>query len=429
MQSSKHLQSDSLYDYSRQGRKSALFMVVMCLFLSRGFAQVTDTINVPSGTFDYTTNYPALGNPVNMVKLGAGTANMVYTPGGFINPVRQGVTTVFGGTLNLNRAAGPGNTSRSLPNQRIEMKPGTNLIVTLANQIGDATTLELDNATFTLNQGEYLSFLTMKNNSTINGPGRFVLNGNINAKLIALGGGTETISASFAMASAFTDLTTTSSARAGNGTTEIEVQENTILNIATELADFHEGNSIGSMRKTGSGKLVLASAAFSNYRGTTSIQAGEYQVNGTLRSFFWNGSMMQEGLSGNLTVNAAGKLSGTGTIKAVNTLISGTHAPGTSPGIQTFASDLTYNNGAVVELEFISNSATGRGTNFDGINLTSGADLNFAGATTFDLQFNGAGSMVDWSSSFWDSNKLGTNGWLLYSGVDTLSGLWNVTIS
>ena len=95
------------------------------------------------------------------------------------------------------------------------------------------------------------------------------------------------------------------------------------------------------------------------------------------------------------------------------TVVTGVHSPGTSPGIQTHGSDLTYSGGSsVVRMEVATNSVGTRGTDFDGINV--GADLEFNGATSLELIFNETGSTVDWTDSSWGTSKEGTAGWLLY---------------
>ncbi|MFM8682430.1 MAG: beta strand repeat-containing protein, partial [Chthoniobacterales bacterium] len=85
----------------------------------------------------------------------------------------------------------------------------------------------------------------------------------------------------------------------------------------------------GNLTKSGSGMLVLS--GINTNSGTTTVSAGELRAVGVLSSL--------------LNVNAGATLSGTGTIGGATT-ISGIHSPGTSPGIQTFSSGLTYNAGS-----------------------------------------------------------------------------------
>ena len=150
-----------------------------------------------------------------------------------------------------------------------------------------------------------------------------------------------------------------------------------------------------ALMKSGTGTQVLGGD--NTYTGITTVSAGELRVNGN-----------QSLATGNVTVAADATLSGSGTIGGATT-INGRHNPGSSPGVQSFNSGLTYNAGAVVNWELTGNTATGRGTVFDGINLLGASNVNFAGATALNLVFNQASS-VDWANSFWGENQ----SWLVY---------------
>ena len=122
-------------------------------------------------------------------------------------------------------------------------------------------------------------------------------------------------------------------------------------------------------------------------------------------------------------IQSMGTLGGGGTISAAVT-IAGLHSPGNSPGVQTFGSNLTYEAGSTVAWELVANTTGGTG-NFDQIVLPTG-NLTFSGSTALDLSFNGAGSAVDWSNSFWNVDRT----WLLHdlsSGVTT--GIGNFSIA
>ncbi|MFK7770358.1 MAG: PEP-CTERM sorting domain-containing protein, partial [Mariniblastus sp.] len=94
------------------------------------------------------------------------------------------------------------------------------------------------------------------------------------------------------------------------------------------------------------------------------------------------------------------------------TTISGTHAVGNSPGIQTFVSDLTYTSTAVIDWELVADTEAGRRMNFDGIDV--GGALTFDGATTFDFIFSG----VDFTDAFWQADRE----WLVFSGATSVNG-------
>ncbi|MFM8790278.1 MAG: autotransporter-associated beta strand repeat-containing protein, partial [Chthoniobacterales bacterium] len=169
----------------------------------------------------------------------------------------------------------------------------------------------------------------------------------------------------------------------------------------------------GNLTKSGSGTLVLSGN--NTYTGSTTVSQGELRMMGVLSS------------SSLLNVSAGATLSGTGTIGGATT-ISGIHSPGTSPGIQTFSSGLTYNAGSTNIWELTSNTSdlAQRGTSYDGVNLGSGASLTFAGTTKMSLVFNSAGSSVNWTSAFWNTN----NSWLVYdlSGAGAITGATNFSV-
>lgn len=154
----------------------------------------------------------------------------------------------------------------------------------------------------------------------------------------------------------------------------------------------------GGLTKAGSGTLVLGGN--NTYTGSTVVSAGDLRVNGN-----------QSSATGAVTVAAGATLSGSGTIGGA-AAISGFHSPGNSPGVQTFASNLTYNSGStnIWELTANTSDSAARGISYDGINLGATASLNFAGTTKMSLVFNSAGSSVGWANSFWGQNQR----WLVY---------------
>jgi fibronectin-binding autotransporter adhesin len=163
-------------------------------------------------------------------------------------------------------------------------------------------------------------------------------------------------------------------------------------------------NTAGTLAlvKIGSGTQIFSGT--NTYGGSTSVSAGTLLINGD-----------QSAATGAVTVAAGATLGGSGTVGG-NTTITGIHSPGSSPGIQTFNGNLTYEAGAVVNWELIANSTGSAGTDYDQILLPTTGNLSFSGSTTLALSFNGAGSAVDWSNAFWNVNR----SWTVYdlsSGV------------
>ncbi len=187
------------------------------------------------------------------------------------------------------------------------------------------------------------------------------------------------------------------------------------------------------LTKTGSGKLTLnnQSGQADDFTGNTTVSGGTLAVQG-VNSLATSG-VVTVGAGASLDVTATSStwslgstqtLTGSGTILG-SAAVAGIHSPGSSPGIQTFSSDLTYNGGANVIWELIGNSASpgDRGTVFDGIDV--GGNLDFSGATTVTLSFNGGGSTVDWSDVLWGTNQ----SWLLYDVAGSTTNLSNFNIS
>lgn len=46
-----------------------------------------------------------------------------------------------------------------------------------------------------------------------------------------------------------------------------------------------------------------------------------------------------------------------------------------------------------------------------------------------NLAFNNAGSLVNWNDPFWDTDKLGSSGWLLYDVAGSTTSLMNLSIA
>lgn len=204
---------------------------------------------------------------------------------------------------------------------------------------------------------------------------------------------------------------------------------------ATDLAGASISGT-GSFTQAGTGTTTLTAA--NTYTGGTTVSAGKLVVGNTSGSGTGSGlvsvssgaELVVSGtVAGAVNINAGGTLSGTGTIGG-NAVIAGTHNPGNSPGIQTFNSDLTYLADSQFNWELIGNTtinAANPNAIFDSVVVIG--NLDFAGATTLNLSFNGAGSSVLWSDAFWSESKLESDGWLLFNVTGTTTNLGNLNLS
>ncbi len=150
------------------------------------------------------------------------------------------------------------------------------------------------------------------------------------------------------------------------------------------------------------GSTTWRLTATNTYTGATTVQAGRLIVDGSIANSA-------------VTVQSGATLAGSGTLGGATTIQSGaTHAPGNSPGLQTFNSGLTYATGSTLQWELIGNTVDGRGTSFDGVNV-SGGTLSIGTGVTSSLVFNTTGSSVIWTNSFWDSDR----SWLVFANTNS----------
>lgn len=169
----------------------------------------------------------------------------------------------------------------------------------------------------------------------------------------------------------------------------------------------------GITQSSQSSKLVIGGEGIHRFAGETLVSQGELVVDGDLS------------LSLRTTVLAGATLSGAGILSSAT--IFGTHRPGHSPGLQTFTGDVSYGSSAGLVWELVENTANGAGMNFDSV--TVGGNLAFEGRTSFQLVFNLPESEVLWSDPFWNSDRSGEAGWLIYRVTGTTSSLSNLQIT
>lgn len=152
-----------------------------------------------------------------------------------------------------------------------------------------------------------------------------------------------------------------------------------------------------TLTKAGAGTLILTGA--NTYTGTTTIDGGKLIVG--------------DGTSGSLgntavTVKTGATLGGSGNIGGATVIeANGIHAPGNSPGVQTFESTLTYNDSSIFAWD-LDTTKTGRGTAYDGVNVDQGNLIDGAptGGSVFSIVLEGSQTFGD---TFWDSAQSWTD--------------------
>ena len=200
-----------------------------------------------------------------------------------------------------------------------------------------------------------------------------------------------------------------------------------------------QGTHFGSAAITGAGSLTQAGTGTTTlnvantYSGDTTVHAGtlKLDISGSISNSanIIVGDAGSTGTHLDVTTKTGGLSIGLGvaqTLKGIgqidgNTTIAslGIHAPGNSPGLQTFNGNLAYSTGAMLNWELATNSVGTRGTDFDGIDVIGAGVLSIANGVISSLKFNAAGSAVNWANAFWNSNQ----SWLVYddANLPTLS--------
>lgn len=203
----------------------------------------------------------------------------------------------------------------------------------------------------------------------------------------------------------------------------------------------------GSLTKIGGGEWLLPNA--NTYTGATTVAQGILNVTGSVASptFTVNsgatlttastlkasiGTTTVNGTvngtvsgNGSLEIGSLATLAGTGTI-SVATKVFGTHSPGNSPSLQTFANDLLYSSGSTFEWELNTNEDgdlfRGVDPGFDAINVTGiGSDLTFGTNVNTTLKL---GSGVDFNNLFWAIDRQ----WEVFKVSGAITGLFNNTL-
>lgn len=186
-----------------------------------------------------------------------------------------------------------------------------------------------------------------------------------------------------------------------------------ITKVGTGTQTFSgSGNTYTGTTTVSQGTLLLSGAAVISSSPTVEVQSGA-----TLDVSGVNGGVY--------TFTATQLLKGAGTVKG-NSIVNGSLQPGSSPGILSFANNLTLANTTQTTIELASGA---RGTNFDGINV--GGALVYDGTLTLSIGaalLNGTYNIFDFASNSGTLDLVAFSGGV-YAGTFSYDGtsLWTST--
>lgn len=105
-------------------------------------------------------------------------------------------------------------------------------------------------------------------------------------------------------------------------------------------------------------------------------------------------------ITGAVTMANGSTLTGNGGTFNSSVVISGSHAPGASPGLQTFSNGLAYTATAALGIELVGDTLGFRGTDYDALDVTGGT-LSINSSATLSLAATG----IDYSAGVWDLDR------------------------
>ncbi|MGE9295923.1 MAG: beta strand repeat-containing protein, partial [Puniceicoccales bacterium] len=171
----------------------------------------------------------------------------------------------------------------------------------------------------------------------------------------------------------------------------------------------------GNVNKAGAGKLTLAGT--SNSAGTVNVDEGELTVTHSLTATA-------------IVVAEIARLNTAGQLNA-QVSVNGEFTTGDAIGLATVNGDLTFSSTSSMVLAFNSETTNilDRGVEFDAIDLLNAGIFTAENGSSAELVFNGAGSTVDYTTVFWDSEQT----WLIVDSPNSIAlasgGLTSISVS
>lgn len=337
----------------------------------------------------------------------------------FDNTVTPGTVTVTGsvgaGTVTVNNSTGTtysiNATSGNVISAGSFVKNGAGTLL-MGTTTGSSDNMHTFNGGFTLNEG---IVRINRNGDTIAGANSF---GPLGTGTTTLAGGALTASGASGRSLynpvAFNGTFSIGETVTNTGTITfnggVAVIANSTINTAVNVtigANAASAGISGSSSLTKTGAAILRVNGTSTYNGAISVDAGTFTIGsvatftvGSGGSLKTNGGSVAAGnaTSSQLVIADGATLSGVGAVN-ISTTISGIHGPGSSPGLQTFASGLAYTSTATFQME-LTNPTGVRGTDFDAVDVTGGS-FSLAPGGTMNIALGGG---VDVTASYWNTD-------------------------
>ncbi|MEI8293560.1 MAG: autotransporter-associated beta strand repeat-containing protein [bacterium] len=357
--------------------------------------------------------------------------------GGTLNLNGQDLSTggIAGGITITDNAAGSGTSTLSITGGTSSQNSSTTGIIAdgasrkVAIVYSGSTTLTLD------------AINTYSGSTRATGSGKIVLNNNQsiqNSAIDTSGNGT------FTLGSGITTPTigglignkTLSTVFSGNATTFGQMTSLTLNTVSgsnyTYSSNITNTTAGLSLTKNGTGTQVLSGV--NTYTGNTTINSGTLtlgaggSIANSTNIVVRNGATLDVASASAFSIGSSQNLIGNGTVNGSATVNGGLQI-GTSPGVLSFGNSLTLGATANVTLQV---NGTGRGTGYDGINITNGLTyggaLNIAIGSQF-LSSNQTFSLFSLASQSGDLGSVSLSG-AYGSGSFVLSNkIWSYTDS
>jgi len=177
----------------------------------------------------------------------------------------------------------------------------------------------------------------------------------------------------------------------------------------------------GGLSVVASNKTVTFNGASTYSGGTTFATA----LGGSTNNIIVNNTTGSAFGTGAVTVQAGNNLGGSGIISGATTMETGSLLrPGNSPGVLTFGSDLTLNSGVNMVWELWANTEVNSPVTFDQIVVGGNLLLGGSNGVTLDFGTTAGGSLVNWTDTFWDSQR----SWIVYDVTGSTTGASNLSL-